>query len=291
LYNVILIMALVVFVLVEFCLVWILIRDRKQQGDDTPPKQVYANAKLEITWTVIPVLLTGVLFVLTVRTMDLVAAPAPSAADINVHVIGHQWFWEIDYSDLGIKTANELHIPLGATVQITLDSIDVIHSFWIPQLSGKTDVIPGQTNQMWLTADQTGVFLGQCAEFCGIEHALMRIEVVVDSQEDFNAWVSNQQKPAAQPQTDEEQEGFKQVTGLCASCHSINPAEPENKVGPNLAHLFSRSKFAGATYDLTEENLSKWLHDTQPMKPGNKMNLKLTPEEIEHLLAYLKLLK
>jgi len=291
LYNVILIMALVVFVLVEFCLVWILIRDRKQQGDDTPPKQFYANTKLEITWTVIPVLLTGVLFVLTVRTMDLVAAPAPTAADINVHVIGHQWFWEIDYSDLGIKTANELHIPLGATVQITLDSIDVIHSFWIPQLSGKTDVIPGQTNKMWLTADQTGVFLGQCAEFCGIEHALMRIEVVVDSQEDFNAWVSNQQKPAAQPQTDEEQEGFKQVTGVCTSCHSINPAEPEDKVGPNLAHLFSRSKFAGATYDLTEENLSKWLHDTQPMKPGNKMNLKLTPEEIEHLLAYLKLLK
>jgi cytochrome c oxidase subunit II len=291
LYNIILIMALVVFVLVEMCLVWILIRDRKQKGDDKPPKQIYANTKLEITWTVIPVLLTVALYVMTFQTMNSVAAPAASAKDINVHVIGHQWFWEIEYSDLGIKTANELHIPVGATVQITLDSIDVIHSFWVPQLSGKTDVIPGQTNHMWLTANQTGVFMGQCAEFCGMEHALMRIEVFVDSQDDFNAWVSNQQKPAVQPQTEEEQEGFKIVSSLCASCHSLNPAEPEDKVGPNLAHLFSRSTFAGATYDLTEENINRWLHDTQPMKPGNKMNLKLTPEEIEYLLAYLKLLK
>jgi len=291
LYNIILIMALLVFVLVEFCLVWILIRDRKQKGDDELPRQIYANTKLEITWTVIPVLLTGVLFVMTFQTMNSVAAPAPFATDINVHVIGHQWWWEFVYTDLGIKTANELHIPLGATVQITLDSIDVIHSFSIPQLSGKTDVVPGQTNHMWLTADQTGVFMGQCAEFCGIEHALMRIEVVVDSQADFNAWVSNQQKPAVQPQTEEQQEGFKIVSSLCDSCHSLNPAEPEVKVGPNLAHLFSRSTFAGATYDLTEENINRWLHDTQPMKPGNKMDLKLSSEEIEHLLAYLKLLK
>jgi len=292
LYNIILIMALVVFVLVEICLVWILIRDRKQKGDDDkPPKQIYANTKLEITWTVIPVLLTGVLFAMTFQTMNRVAAPAASATDINVHVIGHQWWWEFVYTDLGFKTANELHIPVGTTVQITLDSIDVIHSFSIPQLSGKTDAVPGQTNHMWLTADQTGVFLGQCAEFCGIEHALMRIKVFVDSQDDFNAWVSNQQKPAAQPQTEEEQEGFKQVTSVCASCHSLNPEEPEKKVGPNLAHLFSRSTFAGATYDLTEDNLRNWLHNTQPMKPGNIMNLKLTPDEIEHILAYLKLLK
>jgi cytochrome c oxidase subunit 2 len=291
LFNIILIMALVVFVLVEICLVWILIRDRKKTGDDRSPKQIYGNSKLEITWTVIPVLLTVVLFAMTVQTMQSVAAPAASETDINLHVIGHQWFWEFVYTDLGIKTANELHIPVGATVQITLDSIDVIHSFSIPQLSGKTDAVPGQTNHMWLTADRTGVFVGQCAEFCGIEHALMRIEVVVHSQDDFNAWVSNQQKPAVQPQTEEEQAGFKIVSNLCVSCHSLNPAEPEDKAGPNLAHLFSRSTFAGATYDLTEENINRWLHDTQPMKPGNKMDLKLTPEEIEYLLAYLKLLK
>jgi len=291
LYNNILIMALVVFVLVEICLIWILIRDRNPKGDNTPPKQIYGNSKLEITWTVIPVLLTVILFVMTVQTMQSVAAPAASANDINLHVIGHRWWWEFDYTNLGIKTANELHIPVGATVQITLDSVDVIHSFWVPQLSGKTDVVPGQTNHMWLTADQTGVFIGQCAEFCGLEHALMRIKVFVDSQDDFNAWVSNQQKPAVQPQTAEEQAGFEDVSGVCASCHSLNPAESENKVGPNLAHLFSRSTFAGATYDLTEENLRGWLHDTQLMKPGNIMSIKLAPEEIDRILAYLKLLK
>jgi cytochrome c oxidase subunit 2 len=291
LYINILIMALVVFVLVELCLIWILIRDRNPKGDNKPPKQIYGNSKLEVTWTVIPVLLTVVLFAMTVQTMQSVAAPAASATDINLHVIGHRWWWEFEYPDLGIKTANELHIPAGATVQITLDSVDVIHSFWVPQLSGKTDAIPGQTNHMWLNADQTGAFIGQCAEFCGTEHALMRFSVVVDSQDGFNAWVANQQKPAAQPQTEDEKTGYKLTSTLCASCHSLNPAETDAKVGPNIAHLFSRSTFAGATYDLNEENLRRWLEDTQPMKPENDMNLKLTPEEIKQILAYLRLLK
>jgi cytochrome c oxidase subunit 2 len=291
LYDNILIMALVVFVLVEICLIWILVRDRNPKGDNKPAKQIYGNSKLEITWTVIPVLLTVVLFAMTVQTMQSVAAPAASANDINLHVIGHRWWWEFDYTDLGIQTANELHIPVGATVQITLDSVDVIHSFWVPQLSGKTDTIPGQTNHMWLTANQTGVFIGQCAEFCGTEHAMMRVIVVVDSQADFNAWVASQQKPAAQPRTEDEQAGYKLTSTLCASCHSLNPAETDAKVGPNMAHLFSRSTFAGATYDLNEENLRRWLEDTQPMKPENDMNLNLTPEEIDHLLAYLILLK
>lgn len=291
LYNNILIMALVVFVFVEIGLIWVLIRDRKQKGDNTLPKQIYGNTKLEITWTAIPVLVTVVLFAMTVQTMKSVAAPEAAAADINLHVIGHRWWWEFDYTDLGIKTANELHIPVGATVQLTLDSVDVIHSFWVPQLSGKTDVVPGQTNHMWLTADQTGKFLGQCAEFCGTEHAMMRINVVVDSQEDFNAWVADQQKAAPQPQTEAEQAGYKLISTLCASCHSLDPAEPEAKVGPNLAHLYSRSTFAGATYDLNEENLRRWLRDTQPMKPDNDMNLKLTPQEIDELVAYLRLLK
>ncbi len=291
LYNNILIMALVVFVFVELCLIWVLIRDRKLKGDETLPKQIYGNTKLEITWTAIPVLVTVVLFAMTVQTMKSVAAPAAAASDINVHVIGHRWWWEFDYTDLRIKTANELHIPVGATVQVTLDSIDVIHSFWVPQLSGKTDVVPGQTNHMWLTADQTGKFFGQCAEFCGTEHAMMRIEVVVDSREGFDAWVANQQKPAPQPKTADQQAGHKLVSTLCASCHSLNPGETEAKVGPNIAHLFSRSTFAGATYDLNEENLRRWLHDTQPMKPENDMNLKLTPQEIDELVAYLLLLK
>jgi cytochrome c oxidase subunit 2 len=290
LYTDILMMALGVFVIVASCLVWILVRDRIRKGDNKPPRQVFGNMRLEIVWTVIPVLLTMVLFAMTVQTMRSVAAPAASATDINLHVIGHRWWWEFDYSDLGIKTANELHIPVGAAVQITLDSVDVIHSFWVPQLSGKTDAIPGQTNHMWLTADRTGEFVGQCAEFCGLEHALMRVKVVVDSQSDFQAWVANQQQMAAQPQTEDERAGFESVSTVCATCHSLDPADPRVLVGPNLAHLFSRSTFAGATYDLTPENIRSWLENTQTMKPGNDMDLKLTAKEIDQIMSYMLLL-
>ncbi len=291
LYRDILIESILIFVLITASLIWILVRDRNRGENKTLAPQIYGKMAVVGVAALMIFLLDGADFVWMAKTMRAIAAPAASAQDINLHVIGHRWWWEFDYTDLGIKTANELHIPVGATVQITLDSIDVIHSFWVPQLSGKTDVIPGQTNHMWLTADQTGVFIGQCAEFCGLEHAMMRIQVVVDSQDGFNAWVANQQKPAAQPRTEDEQAGYKLMSTLCASCHSLNPAETDAKVGPNIAHLFSRSTFAGATYDLNEENLRRWLENTQPMKPGNDMDLKLTPTEIEQILAYLNLLK
>jgi len=291
LFKLILLLALIVFVIVEGGLIWILIRDSKRRRDDKPPRQLHGNTNLEIAWTVIPVILVVAVFAMTIQTLHSVAAPAASGQDINVHVIGHRWWWEFDYPDLGIKTANEMHIPVGSTIQITLDSVDVIHSFWVPQLSGKTDAIPGQTNHMWLTADRTGVFIGQCAEFCGTEHAMMRIQLVVDSRDDFNAWASNQQQAAARPGTEDEQAGYKQLTSACSTCHSLDPADPKDLVGPNLAHLFSRSTFAGAVYDLNEENLRSWLQDTQSMKPENDMNLKLTPKELDQIMAYLKLLK
>jgi cytochrome c oxidase subunit 2 len=211
---------------------------------------------------------------------------------LNVRVVGHQWWWEIDYTDLGIATANEMHIPVGTTVQIALESRDVIHSFWVPQLSGKTDVIPGQNNTMWLEGDQVGEFLGQCAEFCGIEHALMRFKVIVESQEDFDAWVANQQKPVYQPQTEDEQAGYEELTGACAACHSLDPSEMDtDKVGPNLTHLFSRTTFAGGSFELNEENLRKWLEDTQAMKPGNDMEIKVLPKTRDQIISYLLNLK
>lgn len=280
-----------IFILIIGAFIWIFIRDRDRGGKKIVPPQLYGK----LAWALIPllaiILLDGADFVAMAQTMFAVAPPAAVAQDIQLHIIGHRWWWEFDYQNQHIKTANELHIPLGATVQITLDSVDVIHSFWVPQLTGKTDVIPGQTNHMWITSDQVGEFLGQCTEFCGTEHALMRIKAIVQSQADFDAWVANQQKMAPQPQTAQEQAGYTLVTTLCASCHSLNPSEPEFKTGPNLAHLFSRSTFAGATYDLTEENIRLWLEDTQTMKPNNDMNLELAPEEINQLLAYLKLLK
>lgn len=291
LYRFVLIEAVSFFILIIGALLWILIRDRSKEKKAGLAPQMYGK----VAWALIPVvaiiLFDGGDFFEMAKTMRTVAIPLPSNQDINLHVIGHRWWWEFDYTDLGIKTANELHIPVGTHVQVTLDSVDVIHSFWVPQLSGKTDVIPGQTNHMWLTADRPGRYVGQCAEFCGTEHALMRIVVVVQSQKDFDAWAANQKEPAAEPQTEAEQAGYKSLTTTCASCHSLNPGETETKIGPNLTHLFSRSVFAGATYDLNEENLRLWLKDTQAMKPGNDMKITLLPEEIDGIVAYLKLLK
>jgi len=291
LYKEVLIEAVSIFVFITGLLILILIRDRNR-GDKSLPPQLHGRA----TWAIIPIIfiivLDGMDFIWMLQTMKAVAAPAHATSDLNVRVVGHRWWWEFDYPDLGIATANELHVPVGSTVQIALESVDVIHSFWIPQLSGKTDVIPGQHNTMWLTSNKVGEYLGQCAEFCGTEHALMRFRVFVDSQADFDAWVANQQKTAYQPQTEDEQAGYKEVSGACAACHSIDPGEINtDKVGPNLTHLFSRTTFAGGTFDLNEEYLRKWLQDTQAMKPGNDMEITIPPKQLEQIIAYLKQLK
>lgn len=292
LYRLILTMALVVFVLVEGALLFIIVRNRKRRGDQELPGQIYGNMRVEAIWTAIPILLVIFLFIMTVRTANSIAAPKAQSGDLHVRVVGHRWWWEFDYLDQGFATANELHIPVGAVVQVSLESVDVIHSFWVPQLAGKTDVIPGQHNTMWLTGSQVGEYLGQCAEFCGTEHALMRFKVFVDAQADFDAWVANQQEPAYQPQTEDERAGYKEVTGACKSCHSLDPAEVDSeKVGPNLAHLFSRTTFAGGTFELNEMNLRSWLEDTQAMKPGNDMKISIPSRTLESIISYLTHLK
>ena len=292
LYRIIFYMALGVFVLVEGWLLFNIIRFRQRPGDETQPRQIYGNTRLEIIWTAIPVLLVGTLFFFTVRTVNAVASPSAKSADIQVTVVGHRWWWEFDYPALQVKTANELHVPVGANVEFTLESADVIHSFWVPQLSGKTDVIPGQTNHLWFRADQIGNYHGQCAEFCGENHANMRIKVVVESQADYDAWVADQQKPLVQPQTESQQRAFKLITsGICSNCHTLGDHEGEQSIGPNLTHLFSRSVFAGATFDLTKGNLDAWLQNTQAMKPGNDMKVNLTSQQIDDLMSYLPTLK
>jgi len=282
----------IIFVVITGVLIWLLIKNR-DNGDKKMPPQIYGRASWYLIPVVLIIALDGFDFVLMVDTMNKVRAPAPSASDLNVQVVGHRWWWEFDYPDLGVVTANELHIPVGTTVQISLESVDVIHSFWVPQLSGKTDVVPGQHNSMWIIADKEGVFYGQCAEFCGTEHALMRFAVYVDSQADFDAWVANQQKPAYQPQTELEQAGYETLTTTCAACHSLDPSEANTDLlkGPNLAHLFSRHTFSGGSFDLNEENIRNWIHDTQSMKPANDMEITVTPKELDGLLEYLPNLK
>jgi len=293
LYDIVLIMAVVVFVLVEGGLIFTIIRHRHRRGDNSEPEQVTGNTTLEIVWTAIPAFLVIALFILTLNTMKAVAAPPPSKGDLNLVVIGHRWWWEFDYPDLGIKTADELHIPAGVTVQITLESVDVIHSFWVPQLSGKTDVIPGQPNHTWLNVPDIGTYGGQCSEFCGIEHANMRFNVIVQSPADFKTWVENQQQPAPAPQTDQEKAGALIVTqGICSACHMVDGTTAKGNVGPNLTHLYSRSIFAGGIAPLTDANLQAWVMNSAAMKPGSLMaSVHVSQQDILNIMAYLRTLK
>ncbi len=293
LFWILLAISAVVFLIVEGLLLYNVLYHAKQPEEerDIPP-QYYRQYVIEGIYTGLPILIVIVIFILTLGTIKAIAAPAPQAGDIKVHVIAHRWWWEFDYPDLNIKTANELHIPANATVQIDLDSLDVIHSFYVPQLSGKTDVVPGVTNHMWLSGSQVGQFHGQCAEFCGVNHANMRFTVLVNSKADFDAWVANQQKPPAEPQGDLATTGHDIIVNdVCSACHDLGEDGPGNATGPDLTHLMSRQRFAGDIFDLNEDNLRRWLEDTQAMKPGNDMKHKFSEEQINALVAYLKTLK
>lgn len=292
LFRILLILAGFVFIIVEGGIIFAILRFRRRKGDDVEPKQVHGNIPLEIIWTAIPVLLVVAIFILTISTMNGIAAPPPSANDVKVNVIGHQWWWEFDYPDLKITTANELYIPAGRPIQMTLTSVDVVHSFWIPELAGKTDVVPGQTNHMWIEADNPGTYDGQCAEFCGIEHALMRMKIVAVSAADFDTWVKAQQTLPPPPVTAGEINGQKLVVnGVCAACHTIQGTTMKGKIGPDLTHLWSRSTMAGSTFPLDMGNMTDWLKNSQAMKPGNLMKIQVPDQQLVDILAYLSMLR
>ena len=293
LFRILLVISVVVFVVVEGLLIYNSIRFRKRPGTEAIPTQHYRERVIESIYIGIPTLVVIGIFILNVQTMQTVAAPPESAGDINIHVIGHRWWWEFDYSDLNFITANEIHIPVGTNVYITLDSDDVIHSFYVPQLSGKTDVFPDFTNHMWLRGDTIGAYHGQCAEYCGLNHANMRFTVFVDSPEDYQTWVANQQNPPPEPQSDAQKTAYNMiVNGVCSNCHRLGDSGPEHDA-PNLTHLMSRQRFAGDTFEVTEANLRSWLEDNQAMKPGNDMaHIKNLPQDtIDALIAYLTQLK
>ena len=274
-------------------LLYNIIRFRKKPTDKEISPQYYREHLIEAIYTGIPVLLVIGIFIVMLGTLRAVAAPAPQASDLQLTVRGHRWWWEFQYPGYNVRTANELHIPVNTTVQVNLDSVDVIHSFYVPQLAGKTDVVPGVINHMWLRGDTVGQYHGQCAEFCGLNHANMRFTVYVDSQADFTAWIANQQKPPAEPQTPQQQTGHDLITeGICAGCHNLGEDGPEfNPAAPDLTHLMSRHMFAGETFDLNEQNLRSWLEDTQAMKPGNDMKHTFSTGQINDLMSYLLTLK
>jgi cytochrome c oxidase subunit 2 len=274
-------------------LIYNIVRFRKKPTDKEISPQYYREELIEAIYTGIPVLLVIVIFIVMLGTIRAVAAPAPQKSDLAVAVKGHRWWWEFDYPGYKVATANELHIPVDTVVQIDLDSVDVIHSFFVPQLAGKTDVVPGAINHMWLKADKVGVYHGQCAEFCGLNHANMRFTVYVDSKADFQAWLANQMRPAVKPQTPQQQIGHDIIAnGLCGACHNLDDNGPEfNATAPNLTHLMSRQMFAGETFVLNEQNLRLWLEDNQQMKPGNDMKHTFSKSQIDDLMSYLLTLK
>ena len=282
----------VVFVLVQGLAIYAVIKYRHR--DDAPePVQVHGNTKLELTWTIIPALILLGISVPTIITIfDLSRTPKNA---VNVTVIGHQFWWEYRYDDFGIVTANELYMPTDRPVAITLDGAedDVIHSFWIPPLGGKQDIVPGRINTMWVQADEPGTYLGQCTVYCGLSHANMRNRAIAIPPAEFDAWVANQKLPAREPAAGTEaREGHDLFTAKgCAGCHTIQGLST-GATGPNLTHFASRGTFAGSMFDNTPGSLRRWLADPPAVKPGSKMpNLGLTDDEIAKLIAYLETLQ
>nr|MBA2599440.1 cytochrome c oxidase subunit II [Actinomycetota bacterium] len=299
--------AVAVFILVEGILVFTLFRYRSRP--DRKASQFHGNTKVEILLTAIPALILAGIAVPTVSTIFDLAEPREGA--LQIKVIGHQFWWEYQYLDEGFVTANELHIPTNTPVELTVEGglIDrvtgdaqVIHSFWAPRLAGKQDLIPGHANQLFIEADDPGIYFGQCTEFCGLGHAEMRLRVYAESGSDFEQWVSDQKSAPEAPSGGSLAERGQKLfaegqfrEGLnCAACHAVE-ATPEDVApnqGPNLAHFASRDTFASAIFKNTEENLKAWIADPASVKPGARMPaLGLTESEIDAVVAYLKTLE
>jgi cytochrome c oxidase subunit II len=237
-----------------------------------------------------PIAVIVALFVISdIFVIRTTQAPAASATRLVVQVTGHQWWWEIRYPGTRAVTANELHIPVRTPVRIDVRTADVIHSFWVPALNRKVDAIPGRTNAVELEADATGAYRGQCAEFCGLQHAHMALEVIADPPAVFRRWLAGQARPARPPATPGARDGARLFTsGACQSCHTIRGTSAAGTVGPDLTHVASRRTLAANTISNDPPNLRSWIDDSQEVKPGNDMpNLSLTGPQLDALVAYL----
>jgi cytochrome c oxidase subunit II len=325
LWNYVFTIAVVVFILVQGLILFAVFRYRDRGGDEIP-KQVAGNTRLELLWTFIPAAILVAIAVPTVSTIfDLAADPGDEALDVRV--VAKQYWWEFEYQGdegQGVVVANELHIPTDRPVFLSMQSLSaitndegldaveqggdinagVLHSFWVPRLAGKQDVVPGHTRRMTIQADEPGVYPGQCAEFCGLSHARMRFEVIAHEPAEFESWLAAQSEPA-QPASDQlAQEGEAlfgqdQLDQQCITCHAINGYETTSgggatiRVGPNLTHFASRRKFAGGTLDVSdEEQIKAWLRDPQAEKAGAQMpDLNLSEDHIDALTAYLQSLE
>src|SRR5882762_6353214 len=286
-----------IFLVVFSLLTYVVVKFRSRAADkDREPAQVYGSTQIELAWTIIPILIVVVLFLATARVNHAIQdAPKPATA-VEVTAIGHQFWWEFRYPALGIVTANELHVPVSDPVHPTptflkLLSADTDHSFWVPQLAGKTDLIPNRVNEMWMDPQQTGSYLGQCAQYCGTQHAKMLLRVSVDTPEAFEAWVRDQKRIADQ---DTKEIAGRRVfeTTACINCHAVGGTVATGRFGPDLTHLMSRSTIASGAAENTSENLRLWIENPDAIKPGSLMPaMKLSDADLDALLRYLETLR
>ena len=286
-----------IFVVVFGLIAYATFRFRRRPDDDgREPAQIYGSNPVEVAWTTVPLLIVVVLSLATARVIQQVQnAPKPASA-VDVELVGHQWWWEIRYPKLGIVTANELHVPVSSSGRpmptfLDLRSADVIHSFWVPRLAGKTDLVPSRRNHMWIEPQRTGLFIGQCAEYCGTQHAKMLLRVYVHTPEDFDRWVREQKAPAGVPSTVAPGRRVFEQTA-CVNCHALNGTIADGRFGPDLSHLMSRDTLGAGALTNSAAGLKAWIRSPDRFKPGVLMPAMNLPEsDLDQLVAYLATLK
>jgi len=283
-----------IYGLVMGALLWALLR-RRRESDGLPQTERTLTRTVVMAVGATIVILLVFMISSVVAGRGLTSPRGPGA--VTVDVVGHQWWWEFQYRDITpsdfVTSPNELHIPVGVPIHIKAISRDVVHSFWVPNLHGKRDLIPGQVTNFWIQADKPGVYRGQCAEFCGHQHAHMAFAVVAEPAEKFQAWIQHQRQVAAAPRTDQERRGqevFLQTT--CVMCHTVRGTPAGARVGPELTHVASRLTLAAGTLPNTRGHLAGWIINSQSVKPGNRMPPNpLSPDDAQAVLAYLRSLR
>lgn len=307
LWNLVFPISVVIFILVQGMILFAVVRFRAKGDEQELPKQVHGNTRLEIVWTAIPALILAAVAVPMVQTIFALEREPDPDDRVDVSVVGKQYFWQFEYPDEGVLTANEMVIPTGTPVYVHLDGIGehtdaagntqrdrnlVLHSFWVPRLAGKVDFAPGHDRFLTIQADEPGRYLGQCAEFCGLSHANMRFRVVAVSPAEYEQWLQDQAEPAAAPDSELAQQGEDLFGQNCVACHAVqgHPANGGSRIGPDLTHFASREEFAGAIFAVEdEEQLRRWIRNPQAEKPGAQMLpfSGLSEQELDALIAYL----
>src|SRR6266852_2745337 len=285
-----------IFLVVFSLLSYVVVKFRRRVADaEREPAQVYGSTQIELAWTIIPILIVVVLFLATARVIHAIQdAPRPAEA-VEVTAIGHQFWWEFQYPKLGIVTANELHVPVSDAAHPTptflkLLSADTDHSFWVPQLAGKTDLIPNHPNGTWIDPHETGIFLGQCAQYCGTQHAKMLLRVYVQSREQFDRWVREQQQLPSATAVSAGRRVFESTA--CVNCHAVSGTPAKGVFGPDLTHLMSRDTIASGAAPNTQEMLRLWIKNPDAIKPGSKMPaMGLSDQDLDAVTAYLETLR